>query len=98
MHFGIKFKPPILLNESKAYKGKVFFSEPECQELNHAFSYLMALRLENQAEVIMAKSSQPLNWIKIDRLTKVQTVTLIEIFKVIRDFQARMRISFTKTL
>ncbi len=82
----------------QSLQGKGVFSEAEGQELNHAFSYLMALRLENQAEIIMAKSPQPLNWVKIDRLTKVQTVTLIEIFKVIRDFQARMRISFTKSL
>lgn len=74
------------------------FSEAECQELIHAFSYLMAMRLENQAELLLAGSSKPLNWVRMEKLTKVQNVTLIEIFKVIRDFQARMRISFTKSL
>ncbi|TFV94683.1 CBS domain-containing protein [Algoriphagus kandeliae] len=74
------------------------FSDAESQELIHAFSYLMAMRLENQAELLLAGSSKPLNWLRMEKLTKVQNVTLIEIFKVIRDFQARMRISFTKSL
>ncbi|NVJ84836.1 MAG: CBS domain-containing protein [Algoriphagus sp.] len=79
-------------------KDRGVFSEAESQELIHAFSYLMAMRLENQAELLLAGSSKPLNWIRMEKLTKVQNVTLIEIFKVIRDFQARIRISFTKSL
>jgi len=77
---------------------KGVFTMPETQELIHAFNYLMSLRLENQAQLILDKKEKPKNFLKLDSLTKVQSVTLIEIFKVIKDFQARIRISFTKTL
>ncbi|MDX5338781.1 MAG: DUF294 nucleotidyltransferase-like domain-containing protein [Cyclobacteriaceae bacterium] len=77
---------------------KGVFSQKEIQELTHAFEYLMSLRLENQAVLILEKHTKPKNFLLIKSLTKVQQVTLIEIFKVIEEFQARIKISFTRSL
>lgn len=77
---------------------KGVFSEPESQELLHAFNYLMSLRLENQSHLILTENSKPKNFLKLASLTKVQSVTLTEIFKVIRDFQARIKLTFTRSL
>ncbi|GAA0880715.1 hypothetical protein GCM10009119_36850 [Algoriphagus jejuensis] len=77
---------------------KGVFTAKEAQELTHAFDYLMALRLENQSRYILDQHQKPKNYLKLKDLTKVQQVTLIEIFKVIEEFQARIKISFTRSL
>ncbi|WP_111671987.1 DUF294 nucleotidyltransferase-like domain-containing protein [Algoriphagus litoralis] len=77
---------------------KGVFSEKEAVELIHAFEYLMSMRLENQAAYIMEKNQKPKNYLKVNSLTKVQQVTLIEIFKVIEEFQSRIKLSFTRSL
>ncbi len=77
---------------------KGVFSQMESQELIHAFDYLMALRLENQSHLILEMKGEPKNYLKIDQITKVQSVTLLEIFKVIKEFQARIKLAFTRTL
>jgi CBS domain-containing protein len=79
-------------------KKKGVFSEKEAQELTHAFDYMMSLRLENQTLSILDQNRKPKNFLKIKALTKVQQVTLIEIFKVIEEFQSRIKLSFTRTL
>ena len=79
-------------------KEKGVFTAKESQELIHAFDYLMGLRLENQSQRILDQHQKPKNLLKIEDLTKVQQVTLVEIFKVIEEFQARIKISFTRTL
>jgi CBS domain-containing protein len=77
---------------------KQVFTANEAQELTHAFGYLMSLRLENQTRLILDKQRKPKNFLTVKDLTKVQQVTLIEIFKVIEEFQARIKISFTRSL
>lgn len=77
---------------------KGVFSKKESQELIHAFDYLMALRLENQAFLILNLNKKPKNFLILDQITKVQSVTLLEIFKVLEDFQARIKMAFTRTL
>ncbi len=79
-------------------KEKGVFTAKEAQELIHAFDYLMGLRLENQSHSILDQNRKPKNYLKLKDLTKVQQVTLIEIFKVIEEFQARIKISFTRSL
>lgn len=79
-------------------KEKGVFSEKEALELTHAFEYLMNLRLENQTLSILDQNRKPKNYLKIKALTKVQQVTLIEIFKVIEEFQSRIKLSFTRSL
>ncbi|MEN2282460.1 DUF294 nucleotidyltransferase-like domain-containing protein [Algoriphagus sp. SE2] len=77
---------------------KGVFSPKESQELIHAYDYLMTLRLENQSFLILEKKTEPKNFLKIEQITKVQSVTLLEIFKVIEEFQARIKLAFTRTL
>lgn len=79
-------------------RDKGVFSDKEAQELIHAFDYLMALRLENQSHLILEKREKPKNFLIINQITKVQSVTLLEIFKVIEEFQARIKLAFTRTL
>ncbi len=81
-----------------ALTDKGVFSAKEAQELTQAFDYLMSLRLENQSQLILEKGKKPKNFLAIDQLTKVQSVTLIEIFKVVQEFQARIKIAFTRSL
>jgi len=81
-----------------ALTDKGVFSAKEAQELTQAFDYLMSLRLENQSQSILEKGKKPKNFLAIDQLTKVQSVTLIEIFKVVQEFQARIKIAFTRSL
>jgi CBS domain-containing protein len=78
-------------------KEKGAFSTQEAQELIHALGYLMSLRLENQTRLI-SERRKPKNFLTVKNLTKVQQVTLIEIFKVIEEFQARIKITFTRSL
>ena len=58
----------------------------------------MALRLENQANQILVEKIEPNNYIRIDKLTKIEKVTLIEIFKTINNFQMGIKMRFTNNL
>ncbi|MFD2037102.1 DUF294 nucleotidyltransferase-like domain-containing protein [Belliella marina] len=74
------------------------FTEKEAQELQHAYYYLMSLRLEKQALMIIDEKKSPENFVSIKKLTKVQMVTLVEIFKVIKEFQLKIKVEFTKNI
>lgn len=89
---------PNTIQRLKLLKDRGVFTEKEVKELTHAFEYLMSLRLENQANLMLKEKKKPKNFLQIKNLTKVQQVTLVEIFKVIEEFQARIRISFTRSL
>ncbi|GAB2483737.1 DUF294 nucleotidyltransferase-like domain-containing protein [Algoriphagus taiwanensis] len=93
-----KITEPNTIRRIELLKEKGVFSEKEVQELTHAFEYLMSLRLESQASSLLESHTAPKNYLLVKTLTKIQQVTLIEIFKVIEEFQARIRISFTRTL
>jgi CBS domain-containing protein len=86
------------IDRLEALREKGVFTPMDCQELVHAFDYLMNLRLENQSLSILDHKLKPKNFLKIKDLTKVQQVTLIEIFKVIEEFQSRIKLSFTRSL
>ena len=79
-------------------KEKGTFTEREYNELVHAYYYLMGLRLSKQASQIINDRAAPENLNDINNLTKIEEVTLIEIFKVIKDFQQRIKVDFTNTL
>ncbi|MBC6989408.1 MULTISPECIES: DUF294 nucleotidyltransferase-like domain-containing protein [Hymenobacter] len=74
------------------------FTDKEYQELLQSYYYLMGMRLKKQAIQIIDDKSEPDNYIDPKKLTKVERVTIKEIFKVIADFQLRIKVSFTKTL
>ncbi len=74
------------------------FTQEQYQELHHSYYYLMALRLKNQVHQINIEKKMPDNYIEISRLTKIERVTLIEIFKTISNFQQGIRMKFTGSL
>lgn len=93
-----RISDPNTTNRIVLLREKGVFSEQEALELTHAFEYLMSLRLENQSISILDHNGKPKNYLLIKTLTKVQQVTLIEIFKVIEEFQSRIKLSFTRSL
>ena len=74
------------------------FTAAQYQELYQSYYYLMALRLENQANQILVEKTEPNNYIKIDKLTKIEKVTLKEIFKTIHNFQVGIKMRFTNNI
>lgn len=82
----------------KALKKKGIFTEIAFNELNQSYYFLMSLRLKNQANQMIYDRKEPDNYIDLNRMTKIEQGTLIEIFKIISNFQSRIRISFTNQL
>src|SRR5690554_4651029 len=74
------------------------FSREEFQELRQAYYFLMQLRLKSQAVRIIDEGLEPQNMIYIEKLTKVEVATLVEVFKVIKNFQLKIKIEFTNSL
>ncbi|MEJ2006155.1 MAG: DUF294 nucleotidyltransferase-like domain-containing protein, partial [Cyclobacteriaceae bacterium] len=67
-------------------------------ELIQAYYYMMGMRLKRQAKDIIRKTGEPDNLIEPKSLTKIEQVTLKEVFKVIEKFQIRNKIEFKQTL
>jgi len=82
----------------KALLAKGIFSETEYHELSQSYYFLMNLRLKKQTEQIMQDHSEPDNYIDISQLSKLEQVTLKEIFKIISNFQSKIKVSFTGSL
>ncbi|GGK61546.1 DUF294 nucleotidyltransferase-like domain-containing protein [Rufibacter glacialis] len=74
------------------------FTEKQCQELMQSYYYLMGLRLRKQASQIMQDKSEPDNYLDLQSLTKIEQVTLKEIFRTISDFQLGIKVQFTNSL
>ena len=73
-------------------------SKVEYYELMQAYYYLMGVRLKRQAKDITRSQGHPHNYIDPGDLTKIERVTLKEIFKVIEKFQLKIKIEFTGSL
>ncbi len=82
----------------KALKKKGIFTETSFNELLQSYYFLMSMRLKNQANQIINDRKEPDNYIDLNRLTKIEQGTLIEIFKTIANFQSGIRIYFTNNL
>ncbi|MFD2163630.1 DUF294 nucleotidyltransferase-like domain-containing protein [Paradesertivirga mongoliensis] len=82
----------------KALKELGVFSETAFHELSQSYYFLMGMRLKSQASQIIHDKRQPDNYINLDKITKIEQVTLIEIFKTIENFQAKIKLEFTNTL
>jgi CBS domain-containing protein len=74
------------------------FTEKEYQELLQSYYYLMGMRLKKQAAQMMHDKLPPDNYLDPKKLTKVERVTLKEIFKVISDLQLKIKVNFAKML
>nr|MDQ3395814.1 DUF294 nucleotidyltransferase-like domain-containing protein [Bacteroidota bacterium] len=79
------------------YENKIF-SEVEYNELLQAYYYLMGMRLKMQSRQIIKDNRDPDNYLDPNQLTKVEQVTLKEIFKIIEKFQLKIKIEFTRSL
>ncbi|WP_207535152.1 DUF294 nucleotidyltransferase-like domain-containing protein [Desertivirga arenae] len=82
----------------KALKERGIFSDVEYNELMQSYYYLMGLRLKKQASQIIYDNTPPDNYIDPNRLTKIERVTLKEIFRTIENFQSKIRMEFTNNL
>jgi len=74
------------------------FTENQYQELSLSYYYLMTMRLKNQAVRMIVDKGEPDNYIDIDKITRIERVTLKEIFKTVENFQSGIRIKFTNNL
>ena len=74
------------------------FTEKYYQELLQSYYYLMGMRLKKQSVQMIQDKLPPDNYLDPKKLTKVERVTLKEIFKVIADFQLKIKVSFAKQL
>lgn len=81
-----------------ALKEQGVFSDKEYHELLQSYYYLMGMRLKKQAAQIITDKTRPDNYLDPKTLTRVEEVSLKEIFKVIGDFQLKIKVGFAKTL
>jgi CBS domain-containing protein len=82
----------------KALKTKEIFTEAAYHELSQSYYFLMSLRLKNQARQIIFDKIAPNNYINIRHITKIEQVTIKEIFKTIENFQGGIKVKFTNNL
>lgn len=82
----------------KILKEKGIFTDKAYHELTQSYYFLMSLRLKKQASQIMLDKTEPSNHINLSTLTKIEQLTLKEIFKTIEDFQTKIKVEFTNSL
>lgn len=71
-----------------------FLNDNQYKELMHAYYYLMGMRLKQQTRYMVQEFIEPTNHVEPTNLTKVEQVTLREIFKYIKDFQTTIKLEF----
>ncbi|WP_295773184.1 DUF294 nucleotidyltransferase-like domain-containing protein [uncultured Mucilaginibacter sp.] len=74
------------------------FNDTAYHELSQSYYFLMSMRLKKQALQVIQDKSPPDNYIDLSTLTKIEQVTLKEIFKVIGNFQTKIRMDFTNSV
>ncbi|MEJ7587949.1 MAG: DUF294 nucleotidyltransferase-like domain-containing protein [Ferruginibacter sp.] len=82
----------------KALKDKQIFTENEVTELLQSYYFLMGLRLKTQSNRIIRDHAQTDNYIIPQHLSRIDQLSLKEIFKTIENFQLRIRMQFTGNL
>lgn len=82
----------------KALKDMQVFTETEVTELLQSYYFLMGLRLKTQSQQIIKDRIPPDNYITPEHLSKIDQLSLKEIFKTIENFQLRIRMQFTGNL
>ncbi|WP_028295479.1 DUF294 nucleotidyltransferase-like domain-containing protein [Olivibacter sitiensis] len=74
------------------------FDDGRYKELYQAYYFLMSMRLNKQVTQIIEQKVPPDNYMDIKDITKIEKVTLKEIFKSIENFQTGVRVKFTGNL
>jgi CBS domain-containing protein len=82
----------------EALREKGVLTETEYLELLQSYYYLMSVRLKKQASQIINDNTEPENYMDIRSLTKIEQVTIVEIFKTIKNFQTSIKVAFTNNL
>ncbi len=82
----------------KALREKEVFTETAYQELMQSYYFLMSMRLKKQAMQITYDKTEPTNYINPRSLTKIEHITLKQIFKTIENFQTKIKMEFTNNL
>jgi len=82
----------------KALKDQGVFTEKDYNELVQSYYHLMGMRLRKQASMIIRDKAEPDNFIDLHSLTRIEQLTLREIFKTIENFQAKIKVAFTNNL
>lgn len=82
----------------KALKAKGVFTELEFQELMQSYYLLMGMRLKKQARQIIQDKTEPDNDYNLGSLTRIEQLSLKEIFKTIENFQSGIKVKFTSDL
>jgi len=82
----------------KALKEKQVFTEQEYQELMQSYYLLMGMRLKKQSRQIIQDRVEPDNDYNPAQLSRIEQLSLIEIFKTIERFQDKIKIKFTNSL
>ena len=85
-------------NRLKALRDRGVFTENDYHELTQSYYFLMNMRLRKQAERIIQDKAEPDNYINLQSLTRIEQLTLREIFKTIENFQKRIEVAFTNNL
>ena len=70
------------------------FSKEDYQELEHAYSFLMQLRLVRQVSAVLDENGAPDNYINPKKLTRIEQTMLREIFVRIEKFQGKLGLDF----
>ncbi|MEL7065685.1 MAG: putative nucleotidyltransferase substrate binding domain-containing protein, partial [Bacteroidota bacterium] len=65
----------------------------EFRELHQAYYFMMRLRLTHQTQQILSHQA-PDNLVPVDEMSKIEQVTLKEIFKVVEKYQRRLSVVF----
>ena len=82
----------------EALRREKVISEEDFHELMQSYYYLMGMRLRYQSLQIAHDHDEPHNYVNPKSLTKIEVVTIKEIFKVIEKFQQRIKIVFTRNM
>ena len=85
-------------NRLRALLNQNILNPKDFKELYQAYYYMMQLRLRNQINQINNEGVEPDNYLAPKLITKVEQVTLKEVFKILKKFQTRMSIEFTGSI
>lgn len=81
----------------EALREKGILTGQEYQEMHQAYYFMMRLRLSHQTQQILDGNS-PDNLLSTNELSKIERVTLREIFKRIEQYQKRINLAFLGTI
>jgi len=93
-----KIKATNTLERLSGLRDRNILTRQNYQEMVQAYSYLMQIRLQRQAEAVSQGTRNPDNYVNPKDLTYIEQKLLKEIFSQIKNFQARLSYDFTGQL